>query len=87
MAAHAACPCVTGMILVTILRVTQKRLQECLAALFGGVALLGALPGALAFFGLLGETDAAASRQQLARLPPFMNRKLWAAQIPVCNLD
>ena len=58
-----------GVSLVTTLTTTGGTLQ---ALEQGGTlqdALLGALPGALAFFGLLGELGAAASCQQLACLP------------------
>ncbi len=72
-----------GVTLVTTLTTTGGTLQALEQGATLQDALLGALPGALAFFGLLGKFGAAASRQQLLRLPPSTNRTMWAAQIPV----
>ena len=74
-----------GVSLVTTLTTTGGTLQALEQGATLQDALLGALPGALAFFGLLGELGAAASRQQLARLPPSTDRTLWAAQIQQCQ--
>ena len=68
-----------GVSLVTTLTTTGGTLQALEQGAPLQDALFGALPGALAFFGLLGEIVAAAKR-----LPPSTNRRWWAAQIPVC---
>ena len=73
-----------GVSLVTTLTTTGGTLQALEQGATLQDALLGALPGAGAFFGLLGEFGTAASRQQLERLPPSTDKRLWAAQIFAC---